>query len=237
MKENNTKAEKVTILYEDNHLIAINKPWGALSQGDNTGDITMIDVVKDYIKHQYNKPGDVYLGLVHRLDRPTSGVLLFARTSKALVRLNKMMQEKRDMKKIYWAVVDKVPQDLEGELVHYVKKDGKTNKSRAYDKQVKNSKLARLKYKFIGRTDHYFLLEIELLTGRHHQIRAQLAQLGIHIKGDLKYGFPRSNKDGNGIHLHARRLELLHPVKKEWIVIEAPTPNENLWREFETMTS
>ncbi len=235
MKKSNTKSEKVEILYEDNHLIAINKPWGALSQGDITGDMTMIDVVKEYIKHEYNKPGDVFLGSVHRLDRPTSGVLLFAKTSKALTRLNKMMQEKRDMKKTYWAVVDKIPEELEGELVHFVKKESATNKSKAFDKQVKGSKEAHLKYTFKARTDNYFLLEIELLTGRHHQIRAQLAKIGIHIKGDLKYGFPRSNKEGNGIHLHARKLELLHPVKQEWISIVAPVPNENLWNQFKDL--
>jgi 23S rRNA pseudouridine1911/1915/1917 synthase len=224
---------KLPILYEDNHIIAINKSWGELVQGDKTGDETMLDRLKAYIKEKYEKPGDVFLGLVHRLDRPTSGVLLFARTSKSLARLNKMLQDKKDIKKIYWAVVDRIPEELEGELVHYVIKDNDTNKSKAHNKEVKGSKEARLKYKFMGRTDNYFLLEIELITGRHHQIRAQLAKIGIHIKGDLKYGFPRSNSDGGGIHLHARRIEFMHPVKKEWMVIEAPVPKENLWREFE----
>jgi 23S rRNA pseudouridine1911/1915/1917 synthase len=232
MKKNNTNLE---ILFEDNHIIAVNKPCGELSQGDNTGDESMLLKVKEYIKEKYEKPGDVFLGLVHRLDRPTSGVLLFARTSKALVRINQMMQEKVDMKKIYWAVVDKIPVDLESELTHYIIKDSSTNKSKAHDKEVKGSKIAKLKYRYIGRTDKFHLLEIELITGRHHQIRAQLAKIGLHIKGDLKYGFPRSNADGKGIHLHAKRLEMMHPVLKKWIIIEAPLPKENLWNELKNI--
>ncbi len=229
MKKSNTNLE---VIYEDNHIIAVNKLWGELSQGDETGDETIITKVKEYIKQKYNKPGDVFLGVVHRLDRPTSGVLIFARTSKALVRINKMLHDKVGIKKTYWAVVDKIPQKLDDELTHYVIKDSKANKSKAHNHEVKGSKLAKLKYKYIGRTDKFHLLEIELITGRHHQIRAQFAKLGVHIKGDLKYGFPRSNKDGNGIHLHAKRIDILHPVKNEWIKIVAPVPKENLWQEF-----
>lgn len=219
------------ILYEDNHLIVINKAVGEIVQGDKTGDKPLLDKVKAYIKKKYNKPGEVFLGLVHRLDRPTSGIVIFARTSKALSRMNKLFQDKA-VKKFYWAIVDNPPPEESGTLVHYLKKNEKQNKSYASDKQKAGTKKASLSYRLIGRTNRYYLLEIELHTGRHHQIRAQLAKIGLHIKGDLKYGFSRSNPDG-GIHLHARKVEFIHPVKKEPLIIEAKPPDDVLWNEFE----
>ncbi len=218
------------ILYEDNHLIIVNKACSEIVQGDKTGDESLIDKLKAYIKEKYNKPGEVFLGLVHRLDRPTSGIVIFARTSKALSRMNQIFKDK-NIKKIYWAVVDKPPPQESGYLEHYLLKNQKQNKSYAYERQKANTKKASLSYSLKGRTNRYYLLEVELHTGRHHQIRAQLAKIGLHIKGDLKYGFPRSNPDG-GIHLHARMVEFVHPVKKELLKIVAEPPEDVLWNEF-----
>lgn len=225
---------KPEILFEDNHIIAINKTNHDLVQGDQTGDEPLSDMVKAYIKEKYNKPGDVYLGVTHRLDRPVSGVVLFAKTSKALVRLNKMFLE-NEVKKTYWAIVKEQPKELEGTLIHHILRDSNKNKSYAFPKPKKGTKEAELDYRLISSTSNYHLLEVDLKTGRHHQIRCQLAKIGCSIKGDLKYGAPRSNKTG-GISLHARRVEFIHPVKKEPVVIEAKPPtNDNLWREFQNI--
>ncbi|MGM0376084.1 MAG: RluA family pseudouridine synthase [Bacteroidota bacterium] len=222
------------VLYEDNHLIAVNKTGSDLVQGDETGDEPLSEKVKAYIKEKYNKPGEVFLGVVHRLDRPVSGVVLFARTSKALSRMNKLFQEK-DVRKIYWAVVKELPPQEEGELRHFMLKDSNKNKSYALPKKRPGSKEGILDYKIISSTSNYHLLEVNLKTGRHHQIRSQLTKIGCPIKGDLKYGFPRSNPNG-GISLHARRIEFVHPVKQEPVVVEAPVPkDDNLWREFENV--
>ncbi len=215
------------ILFEDNHIIVINKRVGDIVQGDKTGDKPLSEVVKEYIADKYNKPGKVFLGVVHRLDRPTSGILIFARTSKALERLNKMLREKT-IKKTYWAVVKTPPTKQQDTLINYLKKNPKNNKSTAYSKEIKDSKKAVLHYKIINKSDHYTLLEIDLETGRHHQIRCQLANIGSPIKGDLKYGFNRSNKNG-GIHLHARKIEFIHPVKKENIMLSASVPEDVIW--------
>ncbi len=215
------------VLYEDNHLIAINKRVGDIVQGDKTGDLPLSEHVKAYIAKKYDKPGAVFLGVTHRLDRPTTGVVVFARTSKALTRMNKLFAGK-ETRKIYWAIVGQAPEKEKGTLVHWLKRNPKQNKSYAYETEVADSKRAELDYFIKQRLDRYFLLEIELKTGRHHQIRAQLAALGCPIKGDLKYGFNRSNPDG-GIHLHARSLGFEHPVKKEWLQLLAPTPDDPLW--------
>lgn len=219
------------ILFEDNHLIAVNKKVSDIVQGDKTGDMPLSEKVKLYIKEKYDKPGQVYLGLPHRLDRPTSGVVLFAKTSKALVRLNKMFQDK-DLKKVYWAIVSNNPKENEGCLVHYLSRNQKQNKSYAFDVEKPRTKKAILLYKQICKSDKYTLLQIELKTGRHHQIRTQLAHIGLPIKGDLKYGAKRSNPD-KGISLHARQLQLIHPVKKELVNIIAPVPDNSLWKFFE----
>lgn len=215
-------------MYEDNHLIAVNKRAGDIVQGDKTGDAPLSEVVKQFLAEKYNKPGAVFLGVVHRLDRPTSGIVLFAKTSKALARLNKMFAE-RKTEKIYWAVVKNLPPKMEGTLEHFLKRNAKQNKSYAHQQKVPDSKKAVLHYKLLKNLNHYYLLEIKLETGRHHQIRAQLAAVGCPIKGDLKYGFDRSNADGS-IHLHARKLTLVHPVKKVEITMEAPLPDDNLWQ-------
>ena len=219
--------ENLQVLYEDNHLIAVNKRPGDIVQGDKTGDLPLSEVVKKYIAKKYNKPGAVFLGLVHRLDRPTSGVVLFARTTKALTRMNRQFSE-RQTKKTYWAVVKNKPEKNEDQLIHYTKRNTKQNKSYAHIKEVSDSKKAILNYKIIKKLDRYYLLEIVLETGRHHQIRSQLAAINCPIKGDLKYGFDRSNKDG-GIHLHSRQLSFLHPIKKEEITILASPPKEIIW--------
>lgn len=221
---------KSRILFEDNHLIIINKLPGELVQGDETGDITLADKVKEYLKVTYNKPGNVYLGIPHRLDRPTSGIVVYTKTEKALIRLNEAFKGS-SVKKTYWAVVDNMPKKSESTLIHYIVRNSANNKSVAYPKEIKGSKLAKLDYKVIGKSDKYYLLEIALHTGRHHQIRAQLAAIGLHIKGDLKYGFPRSNPDG-GIHLHARKIVFTHPVKKEELTIIAPPPHDTVWDYF-----
>ncbi|TSA33342.1 MAG: RNA pseudouridine synthase [Porphyromonadaceae bacterium] len=218
------------ILFEDNHLIVINKQLTDLVQADETGDEVLGDQVKTYIKRKYKKPGDVFLGIVHRLDRPVTGAVIFARTSKALTRLNQQFKD-HEVKKTYWAVVKNRPENEEGELVHYMVKDEKQNKSYAYPKPKGKAKEARLTYKLVGTTNNFFLLEVDLQTGRHHQIRCQLAKIGCPIKGDLKYGFPRSNPDG-GIHLHARRIRFIHPVTKAKIELIAEPPQDQLWMEF-----
>lgn len=218
------------ILYEDNHIIAVNKRISDIVQGDKTGDEPLSEKVKAYIKKKYNKPGAVFLGVTHRLDRPVSGVVLFARTSKALTRLNKMFLEK-EIEKKYWAIVKTRPEKESDTITHYVVRNQKKNKSFAYDKEVKDSKKASLSYQLIASSDNYHLLEVDLHTGRHHQIRCQLAKIGCPIKGDLKYGFARSNPDG-GISLHARKISFIHPVKKETIEIIAQTPNDSLWDFF-----
>lgn len=215
------------VLYEDNHIIAVNKRVGDIVQGDKTGDKPLSDIVKEYIKEKYNKPGEVFLGVVHRLDRPTSGIVVFARTSKALERLNKMFSE-RETQKTYWAVVKNRPPENEATLIHFLTRNEKNNTSKAHLKEVTNSKKASLYYKIIKELNSYFVLEIELHTGRHHQIRAQLQAINCPIKGDLKYGFDRSNPDG-GIHLHAQKLTFIHPVSKENITLIAPTPNDVIW--------
>lgn len=215
------------ILHEDNHLIVVNKRVGDIVQGDKTGDKPLSDVVKEYIKDKYGKPGEVFLGVVHRLDRPTTGIVVFARTSKALTRMNELFSN-RETQKTYWAVVKNKPSKNEDRLVHYIKRNEKNNTSKAHIKEVPESKLASLDYTIIKELDNYCALEINLHTGRHHQIRAQLAAIGSPIKGDLKYGFDRSNPDG-GIHLHARKLVFTHPVSKEILVVIAPTPDEVIW--------
>lgn len=223
------------ILYEDNHLIAVNKTGSDLVQGDQTGDEPLSDKVKEYIKEKYKKPGDVFLGVVHRLDRPVTGVVMFARTSKALTRMNQMFQDK-EVKKTYWAIVKELPQEEEGTLRHFILKDSIKNKSYAFPKMRLGAKEAILTYRHISSAAKYHLLEVDLQTGRHHQIRCQLAKIGSPIRGDLKYGFARSNADG-GISLHARRISFIHPIKQEPVEIIAPVPtNDNLWREFENVT-
>ncbi|MCL7753670.1 RNA pseudouridine synthase [Polaribacter sp. Z022] len=219
--------ENLQVLFEDNHIVIINKRAGDITQGDKTGDKPLSDVVKEYIKDKYNKPGNVYLGVVHRLDRPTSGIIIFARTSKALERLNKMLRDKT-INKTYWAVVKNHPKKEKDTLINFLKKNPKNNKSTAFSKEIEGSKKAILHYSVIKKLDNYSLLEIDLETGRHHQIRSQLSNIGSPIKGDLKYGFNRSNKDGS-IHLHARKIEFTHPVSKESIKVFAPTPNEVIW--------
>lgn len=221
----------MTVVYEDNHIIIVNKNASEIVQGDKTGDTPLSETVKQYLKEKYNKPGNVFLGVTHRLDRPVSGLVVFAKTSKALARLNEMFRN-GEVKKTYWAVVKNCPQQEDGELVNFLVRNEKQNKSYAYDKEVKDSKKAVLRYKLIGRSQNYFLLEVDLQTGRHHQIRCQLAKMGCPIKGDLKYGFPRSNPDGS-ICLHSRRVQLLHPVSKEMVDVVAPVPDDNLWKGFE----
>jgi 23S rRNA pseudouridine1911/1915/1917 synthase len=219
------------ILYEDNHLIAVQKRSSDLSQGDKTGDESLDQEVKKYIAEKYKKPGDVFLGVVHRLDRPVSGVILYARTSKSLQRFNEMFRENQ-VKKTYLAIVRERPPEDSETITHFLKKNEVQNKTYVYDREVKGSKQASLTYKTISRSEKYYLLEIELHSGRHHQIRAQLSAIGCPIKGDLKYGFARSNEDG-GISLMARRLEFIHPVKKEKIVIESPFPEGDIWNHFD----
>lgn len=219
------------ILFEDNHLIIFNKQPSQIVQGDKTGDIPLSDLLKAYIKERDHKPGNVYLGVVHRIDRPVSGVVIFAKTSKALTRLNKMIKAGQ-IHKTYWAVVKNQPPEESGHLLHYLKKNEEKNKSFAYDKEVSGSRKAELTYRLIGASQHYFLLEVNLLTGRHHQIRTQLSKIGCPIKGDLKYGSDRSNPDGS-IHLHARQIEFIHPVSKEKINVIADPPDDKLWASFQ----
>lgn len=219
------------ILYEDNHLIAVRKRVGDIVQGDKTGDVPLSDMVKNFLKDKYQKPGNVYLGVVHRLDRPVSGVVLFSKTSKALPRLNKMFAEHKGVRKTYLAIVVNKPAQPQGTLTHWLTRNEKQNTARAYDREVPGSKKAVLDYRLVAQSERYFLLEIELHTGRHHQIRCQLSKIGCPIRGDLKYGAPRSNPDG-GISLHAWRLELEHPVSHQNITIDASLPEERLWQEI-----
>ena len=221
----------MTVVYEDNHIIVVNKTASEIVQADKTGDTPLSETVKQYLKEKYQKPGNVFLGVTHRLDRPVSGLVIFAKTSKALTRLNEMFRA-GEVKKTYWAVVKNAPKESEGELVHFLVRNEKQKKSYAYDKEVPNSKKAVLDYRLIGRSENYYLLEVDLKTGRHHQIRCQLAKMGCPIKGDLKYGSPRSNPDGS-ICLHARRVRFVHPVSKELIELKAPLPEGNLWKGFE----
>lgn len=222
-----SNSTNLDIIYEDNHLIVINKRVGDIVQGDSTGDKPLSDVVKEYIKKKYDKPGDVYLGVVHRLDRPTTGIVLFAKTSKALSRLNEAFKN-RTTQKTYWAVIKNTPPKENDTLVHFLKRNTKNNTSKAHSKEVPESKQASLSYHIIKKLDHYLVLEIDLHTGRHHQIRAQLQAIGCPIKGDLKYGFDRSNPNG-GIHLHARKLVLTHPVSKEIHTFTAKPPKDAIW--------
>lgn len=215
------------ILYEDNHLIIVNKRAGDIVQGDKTGDQPLSDIIKEYIKEKYHKPGNVYLGVVHRLDRPTSGIVVFARTSKALSRMNALFSNK-EISKTYWAVVKTRPEKEKATLIHWLRKNPKNNKSTAFKEEIKDSKKAVLHYELIKELNTFYLLEINLETGRHHQIRCQLASIGSPIKGDLKYGFNRSNKDAS-IHLHAREIEFMHPVSKAKIKIVAPLPSDAIW--------
>ncbi len=234
LKTTEPTMNELEVLYEDNHIIAINKKPSDIVQGDKTGDTPLSEFVKKYIKEKYNKPGEVFVGTVHRIDRPVSGIVLFAKTSKALARLNQLFQTK-EIKKTYWAVVKNKPAKSSGNLVHYLKKNEAKNISKAFEKETPGSLRSELDYELIATSDTYFLLEINPHTGRHHQIRVQLSAMGSPIKGDVKYGFNRGNKDAS-IHLHARKIEFIHPVKKEKIVIIAPPPDEVLWNEFVTMT-
>ncbi len=218
------------VLYEDNHIIIVNKRSSDLVQGDSTGDEPLDDIVRAYIKEKYNKPGDVFLGVVHRLDRPVSGCVVYARTSKALSRMSELFRT-RDVRKTYWAIVSERPPAEEGTISNYLKKNEPQNKSYVYATEVKGSKLAELSYRVLSRSEKYYLIEVDLLTGRHHQIRAQLASAGCPIKGDLKYGSKRSN-EGGGISLHSRRISFVHPVKNEEVKVEAPLPDDRIWKLF-----
>ncbi len=222
---------EMEILYEDNHIIIVNKSPREIVQGDKTGDKPLVDMVKDYLKEKYHKPGNVFCGVVHRLDRPTSGIVVFAKTSKALARLNEMFK-KGEVDKTDWAIVKDLPPQDEGTLVHFLIKNQKNNKSVAYNTEKPRSKKAVLHYKLVGRSQRYYLLEVKLETGRHHQIRCQLAKIGLPIRGDLKYGAQRSNPDGS-ISLHARNISFVHPVSKKMIDITAPVPDDPLWKAFE----
>ncbi|MES2837919.1 MAG: RluA family pseudouridine synthase [Bacteroidota bacterium] len=219
------------ILYEDNHLIIVNKLAGEIVQGDKTGDEPLSETIKKYIKEKYNKPGEVFMGVVHRLDRPTSGLVIFAKTSKALSRMNEIFRD-REVKKIYWAICKSTPKKTSDRLINYLVKNEKTNTSRAVEASNKSALKAELEYTLLKKSDNYSLLEVELFTGRHHQIRVQLSTIGCPIKGDLKYGSDRSNSDGS-ISLHARKIIFTHPVKKEKIELIAPVPNDSLWQYFE----
>lgn len=216
------------VIYEDNHIIIVFKESGEIVQGDKTGDRPLSETVKDYLRDKYHKPGNVFLGVAHRLDRPVAGVVVFARTSKALSRLNNMFRDGQ-VHKTYWAIVKNPPQQLEGKLEHWLVRNERQNKSYAYDHEVPGSKKAVLTYRVLARSDHYTLLEVKLFTGRHHQIRCQLAAMGCPIKGDLKYGAPRSNPDGS-ISLLARKVEFVHPVSKQDISVTSPIPQDNLWQ-------
>ena len=216
-----------------NHLIIINKRPSQIVQGDKTGDIPQSETVKDFLKIKYKKPGQVFIGVVHRVDRPVSGCVIFAKTGKALTRMNKLIHD-RQIRKIYWAVVKNKPPEESGKLIHHLQKNEKQNKSYVVNPSATGGSKAELDYKIIGKSDNYYLLEVELHTGRHHQIRAQLAEIGCPVKGDLKYGFPRSNQDAS-IHLHARSIEFVHPVKSEKLVIVAPLPNDPVWNYFSAL--
>ncbi len=222
----------MTVLYEDNHLIIVSKTTSEIVQGDKTGDTPLSETVRQYLKEKYQKPGNVFVGVTHRLDRPVSGLVVFAKTSKALARLNDMFRA-GEVEKTYWVIVKNMPPDPEGELTHYLVRNERQNKSYAYDSEKPGSKKAVMRYRLIGRSDNYCLLEVELMTGRHHQIRCQLAKIGCPIRGDLKYGFARSNPDG-GICLHARSIRFVHPVSGKTIEVTAPLPDSRLWHAFLT---
>ena len=222
------------VLYEDNHLLIINKKPSEIVQGDKTGDVPLSETVKEYLRVKYNKPGNVYIGVVHRVDRPVSGCVIFAKTDKALSRMNKLIHD-RQIRKSYWAVVKNKPPKDTDHIIHYLLKNEKQNKSYSVKPDAKGALKAELEYNVIGKSDNYFLLEVELFTGRHHQIRAQLAEIGCPVKGDLKYGFPRSNPDAS-IHLHARKVEFIHPVKNEKVSVIAPPPDESVWNYFVSVT-
>jgi len=223
------------VLFEDNHLIIINKLPSQIVQGDKTGDEPLSELIKHYLKEKYNKPGNVFLGVVHRLDRPVSGVVAFARTSKALARMNALIKN-REVKKTYWGVVQNLPPEENGHLIHFIIRDQKKNKSFVVKKGRNDAKSAELRYRHVSSSDKYHLLEIELITGRHHQIRAQLSYIGCPIKGDLKYNYPRSNKNAS-IHLHARSIEFIHPVSKEMLIVHAEPPEDILWNYFMDATN
>lgn len=231
----NQMTGQIEVLHEDNHVIVVNKKPSDIVQGDKTGDVTMPDQIKEFLRVKYSKPGNIFCGVVHRLDRPTSGAVVFAKTSKALSRLNEQFRDK-DTEKIYWAVVEKAPALAIGHLENYLLKNEKQNKAYVHQKEVAGSKKAILDYKVLNQSDKYTLLEVKLETGRHHQIRAQLANIGCIIKGDLKYGAKRSNTDGS-IHLHARHLSFVHPTTKERIQVTAPVPEDALWKWFEQHSS
>jgi len=218
------------VVYEDNHLLVVNKPAGILVQGDKTGDKTLIDICKKYIKEKYNKPGEVFLGLVHRLDRPVSGLVILGRTSKALERMNQVFRDRKVHKK-YWAVVKKKPNPGSSKLVNWLKKDPSRNVVTAFNKEISGSQRAELRYRVLGKLNEHFLVEVEPLTGRPHQIRVQLSGMGCPIRGDLKYGFHKPNKDGN-INLHARSLHFIHPVKKVPLNLTAALPEDDFWEQF-----
>lgn len=222
------------VIYEDNHIIIVSKSSGEIVQGDKTGDTPLSETIKLFLKEKYHKPGNVFLGVVHRLDRPVSGAVLFAKTSKALPRLNALFAQHEKVQKTYWAIVGKRPPQESGTLTHWLTRNTKTNTARAYDREVPESKKAVFDYKLLASSDRYHLLEVRLHTGRHHQIRCQLSKMGCPIKGDLKYGAPRSNPDGS-ISLHARRLQLEHPVSHEQIDVTAPVPDDKLWLMFQQL--
>ncbi len=221
-----------SVVYEDNHLIVVNKASGILVQGDETGDTPLVDLIKAYLKEKYHKPGNVFAGLVHRIDRPVSGLVIFAKTSKALERLNSSFRE-RQVEKTYWAVVKNEPQETSGVLIHWLTKDTKRNLAKAHNKEVKDSKKCELRYKVVGKTDNYYLLEVNPVTGRAHQIRCQLSAIHCPIRGDLKYGFQRSNDDA-GINLHAYKVVLDHPVTKTKLHLKAALPDNNFWNLFKS---
>lgn len=222
--------KKLNVIYEDNHLVIVNKPAGVLVHGDKTGDKTLEDYVKEYIKEKYDKPGDVFLGTVHRLDRPVSGLIIFARTSKGLERMNELFK-KRDIQKTYWAIVSRKPPKKKDKLTHYLVKDTNKNVVTAYDFPVEGSQKAELNYRYLGTINKHHLIEVEPITGRSHQIRVQLASMGCPIRGDLKYGYPRPNADAS-INLHSRRVYFVHPIKKEPILCKAAVPENAFWEEF-----
>ncbi|NVN95806.1 MAG: RNA pseudouridine synthase [Bacteroidetes bacterium] len=219
------------IIYEDNHLIILNKLSSQIIQGDKTGDIPLGELVKIYLKETYNKPGEVFLSVIHRLDRPVSGVVIFAKTDKAMTRMAHIFQ-KREIKKVYWAISRNKPKQEYGHLINFLKKNEQQNKSYVYDKEIPGSHRAELKYQLIDSSDSYYLIEVELMTGKHHQIRAQLASIGCPLKGDVKYGALRPNRDIS-ISLHARSVSFIHPIKKENFIVIAPVPEETLWQHFE----